>query len=134
MRRSALKSRPARTGPSSTVVDMVLERAQYSCEACGSGVGDRRGVDYSIHHRRARAMGGSSDYTTNLPSNLMLLCGSATTGCHGFVESNRSAAVAAGWLVLSRTDPRKVPVLVEHGSRWAYLTSDGRYSDTPDGE
>lgn len=129
--RSAMKRRPRNTGPSHEVVDVVLARANYSCEIAGCAVGDRRGVDYSLHHRRPRGMGGSHWSGINLPSNIMLLCGSGTTGCHSIVETRRAAAVAAGWLVLSRTDPATVPCLIEHGSRFVYLTASGEYSDSP---
>ena len=124
------------TGPSPEVVSAVLERAQYSCEACGIGLGPRRGEDWSVQHRRPRAMGGTRWPGVNMPSNLMILCGSATTpgSCHEFAETNRASAVAAGWLVLSRSDPRMAPCLVEHGSRWVYLDDLGGYSDDPPGE
>ncbi len=68
----------------------------------------------------------------NRPSNLLILCGSATTpeSCHLFAESQRSAAVAAGWLILARSDPLTVPVLILR-HRWKYLTDDAIYSDEP---
>lgn len=119
------------TGPTSDVVDAILERAGFSCEACNSPLGDRRGEDWSVQHRRPRGMGGTRWAGINLPSNLLILCGSATTKCHGFAESHRSAAVSAGWLILSRDDPRKVPVLV-HGDRWRYLADDATYSTDPE--
>ena len=78
-------------------------------------------------------MGGTNWPGVNLPSNLMILCGSATApgSCHEFAESHRASAVAAGWLVLSRSDPAAVPCLIERGSRWVYLTTSGEYSDNP---
>lgn len=118
------------TGPSSACVDAVCERANHSCEICGSGVGGQRGVDYSLHHRRPRAMGGTRWQGINLPSNCMLVCGSGTTGCHGVLESHRAGSVAAGWLVLSRTDPATVAVLITR-DRWLYLDHVGGYSDDP---
>lgn len=128
--RSTRKRRTKPTGPSSDVVDAVLHRAAYSCEICGDGVGDIRGLDYSIHHRRPRGMGGTRWEGANLPSNLMLLCGTGVNGCHGIVESHRAGAVAGGWLVLSRTDPATVAVLITR-DRWRYLTDDGEYSPHP---
>ena len=118
------------TGPSPFAVQLVLDRAGYSCEVCDHMVGDRRGVDWSIHHRRPRKMGGTRWPGINLPSNLLLACGSGVDGCHGVIESNRSGAVAAGWLVLSRTDPVTVAVLVKR-DRWVYLTNDGLYAEAP---
>ena len=120
---------PRNTGPDKTVVDAVLERAQYSCEACGAMVGDRRGFDYSVHHRRPRGMGGTRRFGTNLPSNLMILCGSANTGCHGLVESNRFAALARGFLVQQHEDPSMVMVKV--GGSWIYLGNDCTYRAAP---
>lgn len=57
-------------------------------------------------------------------ANLLLLCGSGTTGCHGWVESNRFAARAVGLLVSQRADPAQVPVLLRGG--WWLLTEEGR--------
>jgi hypothetical protein len=75
-------------------------------------------------------MGGTRWEGINKPCNLMIACGSGTTGCHGAVEQQRAGAVAAGWLVLSRTDPSTVAVLITR-DRWKYLTGDGQYSDDP---
>lgn len=119
------------TGPSAAVVDAVLERGCYSCELCDSGLGDRRGIDYQIHHRRPRQMGGTLRRDTNLPSNLLLLC----LGCHGEIESNRKDAYWRGLLVRQNHDPQRVKVRL-YGPRWVYLTVTGGppgegYSDRP---
>jgi 5-methylcytosine-specific restriction enzyme A len=131
--RKPMKRTYRSTGPSQEVVTAVLERAGYSCEACGKPVGDRRGEDWSVQHRLPRRMGGTRWAGCNLPSNLMILCGSATTpgSCHLFAESHRASAVAAGWLVLSRSDPTTVAVLVDRGSRWVYLGNDAQYHEAP---
>jgi hypothetical protein len=47
-----LSAKARNTGPSSDVVEAVLERACYCCEVCGSPCADQRGTDWSIHHRR----------------------------------------------------------------------------------
>lgn len=44
-------------------------------------------------------MGGTTDPRINDPRNLILLCGSGTTGCHGWVESNRRTAQRLGYLI-----------------------------------
>lgn len=126
IQRSPKRSRVRSTGPSAEVVDLVLERAQYSCELDGAATGDRRGVDYHVHHRRPRRMGGSQLPDTNLPQNLMILCGP----CHEMVESERTAAYGGGWLVRQNADPAGVPVLIL--ARSVFLTSDGRYADLPE--
>lgn len=118
------------TGPSGDVVEAVLERSGYSCEICNGEVGHRRGVDWSYHHRRPRQMGGSRWPGINLPGNGLILCGSGTTGCHGDVERNRALSVRAGYLVLSRTDPTQVAVIL-HKERFVYLDNVGRYLNEP---
>ena len=71
-----------------------------------------RGWDWSLQHRRPRGMGGTRLAEINSPANLLLLCGSATTGCHGYVERERAAALHAGWLVPSSSDPTRDAVLI----------------------
>ncbi len=74
-----------------------------------------------MHHRQARGMGGTRK--VDRASNLVMLCGSGTTGCHGWVESHRTQSLADGWLVRQTADPALIPVL-----RWGvlvYLEDDG---------
>lgn len=126
MKRAPMRSRPRATGPSADVVEAVYERAQYSCEICTGAVGDRRGEDHHLHHRRPRGAGGSRRLDTNLPSNLLLLC----PPCHSDVESHRAEAQTMGWLVPQSGRPAEVAVLVQR-DRWVYLTDNGTYSDNP---
>lgn len=69
-------------------------------------------------------MGGSRWPGINLPANLLTLCGSGTTGCHGWVTANPSAARMDGLSVSQHTDPATVPVLTWLGPR--ALDNDGR--------
>lgn len=55
-------------------------------------------------HRRNRSQGG--DWS---PSNGQLLCGSGTTGCHGYVTEHPREAVADGWAVPGWADWREWP-------------------------
>jgi hypothetical protein len=68
-------------------------------------------------------MGGSKAPDTNLPANLITLCGSATTGCHGRVESDRLRAAADGFLLPQGSDPEVMPVKTWRGK--ALLSNDG---------
>jgi 5-methylcytosine-specific restriction enzyme A len=126
IKRRPMRSRPRATGPAAEVVDLVLERAQYSCELDGAQIGDRRGVDYHVHHRRPRRMGGSQLPDTNAPQNLLVLC----PDDHEMVESERTAAYAGGWLVRQGDDPLLVSVLVL--AKPVHLTADGRYERCPE--
>ena len=122
MMRKPMRSRFKPTGPSAAVVDLVLERAGYSCELDGAQIGDRRGVDFHVHHRRPRRMGGSQLPDTNAPPNLLILCPT----CHETVESQRTVAYEGGWLVRQHADPATTPVLVL--ARLVLLTVDGKYA------
>ncbi|GAA4176425.1 HNH endonuclease signature motif containing protein [Gryllotalpicola koreensis] len=57
-------------------------------------------------HRKNRSQGGLT-----LASNLNLLCGSGTDGCHGWVTEHPREAVAEGWAVPGwpLADPREWP-------------------------
>lgn len=107
---SGTPARPRDTGPGRATRDLVMERDGYSCAWCGRQLltGPR-----SIQHRQARGMGGRPSGDANRPSNLLLLCGSATTpgGCHTWAESRAEEARVAGLWVPSWQDPAEVPVL-----------------------
>jgi len=122
------------TGPSPFAVQLVLDRAGYSCEVCDHMVGDRRGVDWSIHHRRPRKMGGTRWPGINLPSNLIAVHGASNVAaCHGRIHRNtHRESVDNGWLITRNginRDPLQIPVLI--GSRRVYLTDDGLYAEAP---
>lgn len=68
-------------------------------------------------------MGGSRAAWINEPANLITLCGSGTTQCHGLVESNPTWAQAHGWSVRRTSDPASVPVWTWRG--WVRLAEDG---------
>jgi len=115
------------TGPSYAVRKQVLARDDLLCVRCGGPIDTWCG--YSLQHRVARAMGGRTgmlaDYL-NSCVNLLTLCGSGTTGCHGWVEAHPQDATMSGWSVPSWADPATVPVRHwEHG--WALATPDGTW-------
>lgn len=112
------------SGPSPRTRLIVRTRAGGRCELCG--VAAHEGPT-SIHHRHPRRMGGTRRPWINLASNLLFICGTGTTGCHGRVESNRTAAYAAGWLLRDGEDPAEVPVQI-HQLGAVYLTDEGDYA------
>lgn len=113
-------------GPTPLTTATLQARASYRCELCG---GTLTGVDgWSKHHRRPRGMGGTRVEWINDVTNLLLLCGSGTTGCHGRVESHRADAYIAGWLLRTGEHPAEVPVLI-HARGAVYLTPDGGYQE-----
>lgn len=107
-------------GPVPKVRAVVLIRDGYMCVRCGKGIAEQV---YSIHHRVLRSQGG-----THTPENLVTLCGTGTTGCHGWVHANITEATDAGWIVQGGEDPATVLVqyVSEHGGGYsALLEADG---------
>lgn len=102
--------------------NIVRTRDGSRCQMCGCSIVD---APSSIHHRRRRGMGGSA--LLERPSNLVRLCGTGTTGCHGFVESNRTQSTTRGWLLGFLDNPEEIPLLCFDG--WMLLGDDG--SRTP---
>lgn len=96
--------------PQATVT-AVHQRSQRRCERCGTD----RALRFSLHHRKPRGMGGSRDPLINAPSNIVLLCGSGTEGCHGWIESHRAEAHIDGLLVYRIDDPAEIPVQLRYG-------------------
>lgn len=120
-RRKAQSAKRVRdTGPSKSVVDLVLARDGHGCVRCGKSSGVR-----SVHHRRPRRAGGDRRPDTNSPANLITLCGSGVSGCHGWVEQHRAVAQLKGWLLSANDEPSAVvldtwwgPVRIDHEGRW----------------
>ena len=104
------------------VLALILTRSGDLCEVCG-----RRAE--STHHRKPRGMGGSKDPAAHSAANLLRVCGDGTRGCHGMIESNRTASYENGWLLRRGEPPTCVPVLLRN--RWTLLTEDGQYTEVP---
>lgn len=101
----------------------VYERDGHACARCGSG------GPLTLQHRTGRGMGGSRDPRINAPSNLITLCGSGTTGCHGVVESTPRLSRLTGWAVARHDDPAEIPVQTLSG--WVKLTDDYQLEPCP---
>lgn len=101
------------TGPTPTVRKLVWARDDGHCAWCGFGVNPG---DHSLQHRRSRGMGGTRRADANSPANLILMCGSATTGCHGWIEAHPTEAAARGFRLLQRADPTEIPALYADGT------------------
>lgn len=127
-RMAALDRKPTKnTGPDVATVALVVERDRGCCARCGRHVASGvRGRDWSVQHRRARGAGGTRRVDTNSPAALILLCGSASTGCHGHAESHRAEAREFGWAVRQSDDPAVMPVLHAVHGGWVLLTPAGQ--------
>lgn len=92
---------------------VVKARSNGLCEVCGRAEGA------NMHHRKNRSQGGP--WT---PENILHLCGSGTTGCHGSITENVRVARERGWSILSTQDPAEVPVFLA-GLGFVFLLDDG---------
>lgn len=120
------------SGPTSETRRLVLRRDGWKCVICGRETGSAWSGD-SIHHRLLRSQ-GAGYAGLHRPANLIALCGSGTTGCHGWVHAHPAAAYQAGYLVHMFEDPARMPLYYpRHG--WQRLDDDGRRqpAQPPDG-
>ncbi len=78
------------SNPSRALCALVDARDGQRCVRCGVSLTVVAG---SRHHRLRRREGGHS------ASVLVLLCGSGTTGCHGWVHAHPKAARAVGLVI-----------------------------------
>lgn len=102
----------------------IIERDRFQCVRCGINTDTDGWPGYSLQHRDNRGSGGTDDPRVNRAGNGALMCGSGTTGCHGWTEDNETAAARMGWVVRSWADPTSVPMYV-HGRGWVLLDHAG---------
>ncbi|WP_349862619.1 HNH endonuclease signature motif containing protein [Leifsonia sp. WHRI 6310E] len=88
--------------------DVVDHRDERVCVKCRR-VDPMFGVNWD--HRKNRSQGGEWR-----ASNGQLLCGSGTTGCHGWKTSHPMEAREQGYSVPGYADPAEYPA-----RRWAYV-------------
>lgn len=107
-----------------------MERESYRCVRCGASLG-HGWPGYSCHHRQLRSGGGRTDL-----NNLIMLCGSGTTGCHAWAHSNRKDTAEAagseqlGYIVSRYQNPECVPVW-HHLFGWVIYDSNGGTTTQP---
>jgi hypothetical protein len=125
MRRGTIRARPADNHLAAdewaALFHLLLVRSGGNCEGrtvnCLAPAGSVLGMPrerVSVQHRRAQGLGGTSLEETNNLANLLILCGSAVDGCHGWVENEaRGEAEARGLWVRHAYDADGQPVPVE---------------------
>ncbi|KFI67726.1 gp77 phage protein [Bifidobacterium magnum] len=100
--------------------DIIAERDNGCCVRCGKYC---IGQTASIHHRKRRSQANKRE--RDQPQNLVLLCGTGTTGCHGWAHANVADAQTMGYLLHSWEDPAARPVYTKDG--WKQPLEDGTY-------
>jgi hypothetical protein len=109
--------------PPLTITTVVDTREAQRCARCGVWVQSNG----SRHHRQRRRTGGHSVV------NLVLLCGSGTTGCHGWIHSHPANARAFGYIVPTWVrDVAAIPICIASPAvpfvQWVLLSEDGQRS------
>lgn len=107
----AKEGKPKEKNPTEGTRRIVLERDHYRCVRCGRDV-RHTPFGYSIHHRRLRSHPYAEMHSS---SNLITLCGSGTTGCHGWVHENVKEAERLGLIVSGFARPESIPVQTWNG-------------------
>lgn len=104
----------------------VIARDQGNCFRCGKALWGHDGYtlvsladEYSIHHRKP----GGVDGKPGQGASLILLCGTGTTGCQGWVESNREDATDAGFFIKSVDNAELLPAYSEYRGKWINLST-----------
>lgn len=105
----------------------IIARDDGCCTRCGINVSFQ---PHSLHHRKPRQMGGTTNPLSSDPRNIVLLCGSGVTGCHGEVEGDRTQAYDDGWLLTDYAYLDR-PLIALNGTR-IHLSADGSRRDEAD--
>lgn len=114
--------------PTTETRRQVLARDGCKCAICGRSI-DTEWSGFSIHHRRMRSHGSGYE-RLHEAENLLTLCGSGTTGCHGWVHAHPNRAYQLGYLVSMSDDPIGQPVYYRTGG-WQQLNADGTRHPCP---
>lgn len=100
--------------PTTETRRQVLARDGCKCAICGRSID----TEWSGYERLHEA------------ENLLTLCGSGTTGCHGWVHAHPNRAYQLGYLVSMSDDPIGQPVYYRTGG-WQQLHADGTRHPCP---
>lgn len=79
---------------------IVKARSRGRCEVRIPGKCLGRATN--MHHRQREGVGPSLDF------NLIHLCGSGTTGCHGWITAHPDESWKRGWIVKTWEDPAEI--------------------------
>lgn len=102
---------------------VALQRQGWHCMRCGRNLHDPTvWPGRSGHHRQLRRRADPT--MRDLPCNIVELCGSGTTGCHGWTHAHPAEAERVGYIIPSWRDPLNAPIRDWNGDWW-WLLDDG---------
>lgn len=115
-----------------TVRHAFFERERERCFRCRRPLRfEGRGFEWSAHHRMPRGAGGvgrkGSEFEQMIAAitNCLILCGSGTTGCHGWIEKWRAIAEDTGYIVRRGIHRPAGTRIRRQDGTWWLLTSSG---------
>lgn len=85
----------------------AIARDGHACLRCGRTLYNTRA---SVHHRKKRRF-----QDADRVENLALMCGTGTTGCHGWCHREVEQARAAGWVCFGWENPAERPLITLTG-------------------
>ena len=92
------------------------DRDGANCLRCGIDLWERPA---SKHHRKKRRFKDADRV-----ENIVILCGTGTTGCHGWCHAEDRSARTLGWVVASWDKPAEIP-LITPDHKMIVLLEDG---------
>ena len=106
---------------------ICMGREQHRCLKCGLYLRAGQWPGYSCHHRANRRT--ADPQWRHSPANCVELCGTGTTGCHGWAHQHPEEANRLGYHLTWGQDPHTTPILDWRG-RWLLLDDEGQYETT----
>lgn len=98
--------------------DTCLGRDRHRCVRCGLYVRNGQWPGWSCHHRMNRLRADPA--WRHKPANCVTLCGTGTTGCHGWVHQHPEAAHETGYYLRAGEDPHEKTVTNWQGDQLLY--------------
>jgi len=103
----------------------VYNRSGGVCEVMVPGRCLYRATNYQ--HRKNRSQCAKDELW--IAENGLHVCGSGTTGCHGWIHQFPRRSYELGWSVRHAHDPRRIPVFYRGYAAPQILESDGTFRD-----
>jgi hypothetical protein len=125
---------PTKTKSGRTEAELAaIERDGPNCQRCGKVLGapewrTSEWSEWSLHHRKLKGR-GTPPREYDLVENLVVLCGSGTTGCHGWAHAERLKSHEDGWTCWTGDTPADRPLITLVGTMLMLLPDGTKLTD-----